>query len=96
MAGAGATSEVVRLAGFASLIAGAFSMAVGEYISMRGQVELLQNILKVERIELTSHPEKARSELREVLMADGMCVLRSRLRGGSRSDTTVSPYGPKG
>ena len=36
---ASADPSVVRLAGLASLVAGACSMAVGEYISMRAQVE---------------------------------------------------------
>jgi VIT1/CCC1 family predicted Fe2+/Mn2+ transporter len=39
VAGASADPSVVRLAGLASLVAGACSMAVGEYISMRAQVE---------------------------------------------------------
>lgn len=72
IAGAGATPEFVRLAGIASLIAGAFSMAVGEYISMSGQVELLANILKVEREQLSNSPKEARIALREVMIADGM------------------------
>ena len=72
VAGAGASMEIVRVAGFASLVAGAFSMAVGEYISMRGQVELLSGILEVEREELQSHPDNAKAALREVMIADGM------------------------
>jgi VIT1/CCC1 family predicted Fe2+/Mn2+ transporter len=72
VAGAGATVEVVRLAGFASLIAGACSMAVGEYISMRGQVELLQGILKAEREELKRDPDAAHAALEDILMADGL------------------------
>jgi VIT1/CCC1 family predicted Fe2+/Mn2+ transporter len=72
VAGAGATSEVVRLAGFASLIAGACSMAVGEYISMQGQRELLSNILEIEREELQKHPDNARNALHDIMIADGM------------------------
>lgn len=72
VAGAGAAPEFVRLAGFASLIAGAISMAVGEYISMRGQVELLSGILEAEREELHSHPDTARKALHDVMIADGM------------------------
>src|SRR5215475_11317347 len=47
--GASADPSVVRLAGLASLVAGACSMAVGEYISMRAQVELLERLLTDER-----------------------------------------------
>ncbi|HEX3082351.1 MAG TPA: VIT1/CCC1 transporter family protein [Candidatus Saccharimonadia bacterium] len=72
VAGAGAAPSVVRVAGIASLIAGAFSMAVGEYISMQGQSELLEGILMVEREELKQHPESARRALKEVLLADGV------------------------
>ena len=72
VAGAGATPQIVRLAGVASLIAGAFSMAVGEYISMKGQVELLEGILRVESAELEEHPEEAHQALREVMIQDGM------------------------
>lgn len=46
VAGAGATSGGVLLAGFAGLIAGAVSMAAGEWISVRAQVELFQGVIK--------------------------------------------------
>lgn len=45
LAGASATSSNVRIAGFASLVAGAFSMAAGEWVSLRSQVELYEGIL---------------------------------------------------
>ena len=45
VAGADASRSSVRLAGFASLIAGALSMAAGEWISVRSQVELFEGIL---------------------------------------------------
>jgi VIT1/CCC1 family predicted Fe2+/Mn2+ transporter len=46
VAGAGAGAHSVLLAGFAGLIAGAISMAAGEWISVRSQVELFAGILK--------------------------------------------------
>src|SRR5882757_3762082 len=46
VAGAGAASHNVLLAGFAGLIAGAVSMAAGEWISVKAQVELFNGILK--------------------------------------------------
>lgn len=46
VAGAGASSRNVLLAGFAGLVAGAVSMAAGEWISVRAQVELFSGILK--------------------------------------------------
>lgn len=45
VAGAGASSHNVLLAGFAGLIAGAISMAAGEWISVKSQVELFSGIL---------------------------------------------------
>ena len=45
VAGASSTASAVRIAGLASLVAGAFSMAAGEWISVRSQVELLQGVL---------------------------------------------------
>lgn len=46
VAGAGASTSSVLLAGFAGLLAGAISMAAGEWISVRSQVELFGGILK--------------------------------------------------
>lgn len=46
VAGAGASSETVLLAGFAGLIAGAVSMAAGEWISVKAQVDLFTGVLK--------------------------------------------------
>src|SRR5687768_2534045 len=46
VAGAGATTGNVLLAGFAGLVAGAVSMAAGEWISVRAQVELFQGVIK--------------------------------------------------
>jgi len=46
VAGAGAATQDVLLAGFAGLLAGAVSMAAGEWISVQSQVELFQGILK--------------------------------------------------
>lgn len=46
VAGAGASRQAVLLAGFAGLIAGAISMAAGEWISVRAQVDLYEGVLK--------------------------------------------------
>jgi VIT1/CCC1 family predicted Fe2+/Mn2+ transporter len=63
VAGATANASTVRLAGVAGLLAGAFSMAAGELVSVRAQKELAQRELDVERRELAESPE---SELREL------------------------------
>lgn len=56
VAGAQASSTNVRLAGFASLIAGSFSMAAGEWISVRSQAELLNGLLSDVRRLIARNP----------------------------------------
>ncbi len=56
MAGANPGGSIVRLAGVAGLIAGSFSMAAGEYLSMTAQRELMERELEVERRSLESQP----------------------------------------
>lgn len=63
VAGAHPGAGVVRLAGLAGLIAGSFSMAAGEYVSMRAQRELLERELDLERSEIRRWPDAERREL---------------------------------
>ena len=63
MAGANSSPGAVRLAGLAGLVGGAFSMAAGEYVSMRAQSELMQRELDVERNAIRHEPEDERREL---------------------------------
>jgi vacuolar iron transporter family protein len=63
VAGANAAPGSVRLTGIAGLLAGAFSMAAGEYVSMRAQRELLERELDLERIELRRSPKAEQAEL---------------------------------
>ena len=67
-----ASPAFVRLAGLASLVAGACSMAVGEYISMRAQVELLERLLLEEAKHLQANPEGARAELESSIQRAGV------------------------
>jgi len=62
----------VLLAGIAGLLAGAFSMATGEYVSMRVQREMLERELDVERAELEEHPEEEEEELALIYRAKGL------------------------
>ena len=65
VAGAASTdAATVRLAGVAGLLAGAFSMAAGELVSVRAQQEMVQKEVEVERQELADQPE---AELRELI-----------------------------
>jgi VIT1/CCC1 family predicted Fe2+/Mn2+ transporter len=72
VAGANPAPGVVRLAGLAGLIAGAFSMASGEYVSMKGQAELLQRELELEEREIGRHPEAERRELAAIYRQRGL------------------------
>jgi VIT1/CCC1 family predicted Fe2+/Mn2+ transporter len=72
VAGAAPGASVVRLAGLAGLIAGAISMAAGEYNSMRVQAELLRRELELERIELHRNPHVETVELAQLYQARGI------------------------
>lgn len=63
---------VVRLAGVAGLVAGACSMAAGEYVSMQAQRELLQRELRVERDEIERRPEGEWRELVHIYEGRGV------------------------
>ena len=60
------------LAGIAGLVAGAFSMASGEWISIRSQRELYENELRIEQEELRAFPEEERDELEMIYRAKGI------------------------
>jgi VIT1/CCC1 family predicted Fe2+/Mn2+ transporter len=64
-------AQFVVLAGIAGLLAGAFSMAAGEYISMQSQRELLERQIELERAELEAMPEEEERELAALYMAKG-------------------------
>lgn len=72
IAGAGANTGTVRLAGLAGLLAGAISMAAGEYVSMRAQTELLERELHIERREIARHPDAERRELEGIYRSRGV------------------------
>ena len=72
MAGAAVEPEIVRVAGLAGLLAGAFSMAAGEYISMTAQSELMQRELSRERREQRENPELEEEELASIYQSRGL------------------------
>jgi VIT1/CCC1 family predicted Fe2+/Mn2+ transporter len=78
VAGAGAHTQSVLLAGFAGLIAGAISMAAGEWISVRAQVELFEGVLK---------------DIHRLMHEDKMILVRqvadSLVRGGQNKNTAL-------
>ena len=72
VAGAGVDHSVVILAGVAGLLAGAFSMAAGEYISVRSQRELFESQIALERAELAEYPNEEAAELALIYAARGI------------------------
>lgn len=72
VAGASPAPGVVRLAGLAGLIAGAFSMGSGEYVSMKAQRELLLRELAIEEREIARHPDAERHELAAIYRERGI------------------------
>ncbi|MGO1435111.1 MAG: VIT1/CCC1 transporter family protein [Canibacter sp.] len=72
IAAAGAPSRIVALTGISGLIAGAISMALGEYTSVRTQNEQLDYEVRIESEALRRNPEGEELELREQLVELGM------------------------
>ena len=72
VAGAHPGGSVVRLTGLAGMVAGAFSMAAGEYVSMQAQRELFQRELEIERQALRKSPESERRELAAIYEGRGI------------------------
>jgi VIT1/CCC1 family predicted Fe2+/Mn2+ transporter len=72
VAGAGVDNEVVIVAGVAGLLAGAFSMASGEYISVRAQREVYERLIHLEAHEIGSEPDEEREELAELYARKGI------------------------
>jgi VIT1/CCC1 family predicted Fe2+/Mn2+ transporter len=71
---AGATSDgkLILLSGAAGLIAGAFSMAAGEYVSVRSQREMFEYQIGLEKEELDHYPEEEAEELALIYQARGL------------------------
>lgn len=71
---AGATSDnaLILLSGAAGLIAGAFSMAAGEYVSVRSQREMFEYQIGLEKEELEQYPEEEAEELALIYEARGL------------------------
>jgi VIT1/CCC1 family predicted Fe2+/Mn2+ transporter len=72
IAGANAEPRFVLLAGIAGLLAGASSMAAGEYVSVQSQRELYEQQIAIEREELEMSPEEEEEELSLIYQAKGV------------------------
>jgi VIT1/CCC1 family predicted Fe2+/Mn2+ transporter len=78
VAGAGASVDFIVTGGVAGLLAGALSMAAGEYVSVRSQREMYEYQIGLERAELAEYPEEEAEELALIYSARGMALERAR------------------
>jgi vacuolar iron transporter family protein len=78
VAGAAAEPSVLILTGVAGLLAGAFSMAAGEYISMLSQKEMFEHQIAQERDELERYPKEEAEELALIYAARGLPLAEAR------------------
>ncbi|MEP7264926.1 MAG: VIT1/CCC1 transporter family protein, partial [Bacteroidota bacterium] len=72
IAGATAGHGAVLLTGLAGMLAGALSMSLGEWISVKNSQELYENQMEIEMEELETNPEGERKELKLIYMTKGI------------------------
>ena len=72
IAGASTDPTFVRVAGVSGLLAGAISMAAGEYVSLRAQAELVERELEIERRSIADNPEAETAELAAIYRERGL------------------------
>lgn len=78
VAGAGASAEGVLISGTAGLLAGALSMAAGEYVSVRSQRDMYEYQIALEKEELDEYPAEEAEELALIYAARGMELEQAR------------------
>ena len=78
VAGAGTSRPFVLMAGVAGLLAGALSMAAGEYVSVRSQREMYEYQIALEREEIAEYPEEEAEELALIYEARGLTLDHAR------------------
>jgi vacuolar iron transporter family protein len=72
VSGSGVSGKVVVIAGFAGLLAGAFSMGAGEYVSMKVQREVFEQLIHKEAHEIATQPEEELRELAQIYQNKGI------------------------
>jgi VIT1/CCC1 family predicted Fe2+/Mn2+ transporter len=78
VAGAGTAEGYVLVTGLAGLLAGALSMAAGEYVSVRTQREMYEYQIALEREEVAEYPEEEAEELALIYQARGVDLEQAR------------------
>lgn len=91
VAGATEDTKVILTAGVAALVAGALSMAVGEYVSVSTQRDTEKALLQKEKHELEVHPEGELEELVSIYQSKGLSRVTAELVG--RELTEHDAYG---
>jgi vacuolar iron transporter family protein len=76
--GGGGNRQLILLSGVAGLIAGAFSMALGEYASVKTQNDAVSNEVEVERDEIRRHPAGEEAELAQMYEDMGLSASTAR------------------
>lgn len=72
VAAAGTSASTVLITGISGLLAGASSMAAGEYVSVKAQSELVERELEIERVSIAEKPEEETRELAAIYEARGV------------------------
>jgi vacuolar iron transporter family protein len=72
VAAANSSHEGVLLAGVAGLVAGAMSMAAGEYVSVRSQTDIEEAEVEIERKHIAAEPEYEKDELKSIYVKRGL------------------------
>jgi vacuolar iron transporter family protein len=78
VAGASLQQSTILLTGLAGLLAGAISMALGEWLSVQSSRELYQRQIAIERQELETAPQEEQEELALIYQAKGIPLERAR------------------
>ena len=78
VAGAAVSNNTILLTGCAGLLAGAISMALGEWLSVQSSKELYENQIALETAELEASPEEEKMELVLLYQAKGMTIDEAR------------------
>jgi vacuolar iron transporter family protein len=78
VAGAAAPGRFILVSGVAGLLAGALSMAAGEYVSVRSQREMYEYQIALEREEIAEYPEEEAEELALIYAARGVALAQAR------------------
>jgi VIT1/CCC1 family predicted Fe2+/Mn2+ transporter len=78
VAGAEMSGKVILITGFAGLLAGAISMALGEWLSVQSSRELYQHQISIEKAEIAASPAEEAEELALIYQARGVEAVQAR------------------